>query len=253
MERVNSRRFWVPAAGLLLLLPTTVSRAGTVLVNSQTPDDPVAEAKYPESRFGQPPAKVDLGLGPSYVKHAVSELDPIRDEADEPKVRNTTRRPAGLEFTPDTRSHDQGYRSNPAYRMAKPEALKSDSPINISEPSPGTIVRGGVQEVAVIASDLGYFPRTLFVTRDLPVRLYVTGSSKNTLCIMMDSFQVRKQVRSQKIEEITFTPNVPGKYRFYCPVNGMEGTLIVKEYSSGIVSNEIEPGEKTAWGSSTSP
>ena len=35
--------------------------------------------------------------------------------------------------------------------------------------------------------------------------MFVTGSSKNTLCIMMDSFQVRKQVRSQKIEEITFT------------------------------------------------
>ena len=67
------------------------------------------------------------------------------------------------------------------------------------------------------------------VTRDIPVRMFITGASRATLCIMMDSFQVRKQVRSQKIEEITFTPNVPGKYRFYCPVNGMEGTLIVKE------------------------
>jgi plastocyanin domain-containing protein len=107
---------------------------------------------------------------------------------------------------------------------------------------PKALARSGVQEIAVIASDLGYFPRTLFVTRDLPVRLFVTGASKNTLCIMMDSFQVRKQVRSQKIEEITFTPSVPGKYRFYCPVNGMEGTMIVKEYSTGI---------ETAWESST--
>ncbi|MCM2323862.1 MAG: cupredoxin domain-containing protein, partial [Oligoflexia bacterium] len=64
-----------------------------------------------------------------------------------------------------------------------------------------------------------------------------TGASKNTLCIMMDSFQVRRQVRSQKIEEITFTPSVPGKYRFYCPVNGMEGTLIVKELATPLSSS----------------
>ncbi len=90
----------------------------------------------------------------------------------------------------------------------------------------------GVQEVALIASDLGYFPKTVFVNRDTPVRMYVTGASKNSLCIMMDAFQVRKQVRSQKIEEITFTPSTPGKYRFYCPVNGMEGTMIVRELVS---------------------
>lgn len=93
-------------------------------------------------------------------------------------------------------------------------------------------LRKGVQEVALIAGDLGFFPKTLFVTQDIPVRLFVTGASRTTLCIMMDSFQVRKQVRSQKIEEITFTASVPGRYRYYCPVNGMEGTLIVKEVAS---------------------
>ena len=61
-------------------------------------------------------------------------------------------------------------------------------------------------------------------------------------CWPYEDLAHRTQVRSQKIEEITFTPNVPGKYRFYCPVNGMEGTLIVKEYSTGI---------ETAWASST--
>ncbi len=106
--------------------------------------------------------------------------------------------------------------------------------------------RSGVQEIAVIANDLGYFPRTIFVTRDIPVRLYVTGTSKQSLCIMMDSFQVRKQVRSQKIEEIAFTPAHPGKFRFYCPVNGMEGTLIVKEYSTGIAETAEAPAPAEA-------
>lgn len=89
--------------------------------------------------------------------------------------------------------------------------------------------RKGVQEISVIANDLGFFPKTVFVSRDIPVRLFVTGASKQPLCIMMDSFNVKKQVRSQKVEEITFTPSAPGTYRFYCPVNGSEGVLVVRE------------------------
>ena len=89
----------------------------------------------------------------------------------------------------------------------------------------------GVQEVALIAGDLGYFPQTVFVSRGIPVRMFITGTSKSTSCIIMDSFNVKKQIRNQRIEEVTFTPSLPGKYRFYCPMNGMEGTLVVKEFS----------------------
>ncbi len=100
-----------------------------------------------------------------------------------------------------------------------------------SEPQPlGTARRNGVQEVAVIAGDLGFFPRTVFVTQDIPVRMYVTGASKNSLCIMMDSFNVRKQIRNQSIEELSFTPDHPGRFRFYCPVNGAEGYVVVREF-----------------------
>jgi plastocyanin domain-containing protein len=92
--------------------------------------------------------------------------------------------------------------------------------------------RKGVQEVALIAGDLGFFPKTIFVSRDVPVRLFVTGTAKGSLCLMMDSFNVRKQVRTSKIEEITFTPTQAGTYRFYCPVNGSEGTMVVKELTT---------------------
>lgn len=100
-----------------------------------------------------------------------------------------------------------------------------------SRPQPlGTVRRAGVQEVAVIAGDLGFFPRTVFVTRDVPVRMFVTGASKNSLCMLMDSFSVRKQIKSQKIEEVSFTPNQPGRFRFYCPINGAEGFVVVREF-----------------------
>lgn len=104
---------------------------------------------------------------------------------------------------------------------------------NTETPPLGTLRRNGVQEVAVIAGDLGFFPRTVFVTQDIPVRMFVTGASKNALCIMMDSFNVRKQVKSQTIEEVSFTPERPGKFRFYCPVNGAEGFVVVREFGRG--------------------
>ncbi len=111
--------------------------------------------------------------------------------------------------------------------------LASVGPIKLDVHTQKSIVSGrsrtGVQEVALIAADLGFFPKTVFVTRDIPVRLYITSASKKPLCMMLDDFQVRKQIRSQKIEEISFVPTHPGQYRFYCPINGMEGTLFVKD------------------------
>lgn len=136
--------------------------------------------------------------------------------------------------------------SKSAFKTVEQSADSSDSssaelnPSSIAPPSAmddsslmkGEMSRKGVQEISLIVGDQGFFPKAVFVSRDVPVRLFVTGASKNTLCFMMDVFQVRRQVRSQKIEEITFTPNVPGKFRFYCPVNGTEGVLVVKELSS---------------------
>ena len=85
------------------------------------------------------------------------------------------------------------------------------------------------QEVAVIASELGFFPSTLFLTQGIPVRLFVTGASAKSQCFMLDQFGVRRQVRNQKIEEITFIPDQSGTFSFTCPMNGAKGTVVVKE------------------------
>ncbi|MBI4925342.1 MAG: cupredoxin domain-containing protein [Bdellovibrio sp.] len=134
---------------------------------------------------------------------------------------NNGREPAGLVFD----------NPNKVVPLKEEQASVSTKVFAVSD-----MRRKGVQEVALIASDLGYFPKTVFISRDVPTRLYVTSASKNALCIMMDAFQVKKQIKSYSIEEITFMPNMPGKYRFYCPINGMEGSLIVKE----LVTNEQE-------------
>ncbi len=203
------------------------AEAGTIMAPPQS--EPVMKPgeSYPDSRFGSAPAKVDLGTRSGFAARETEELDAAEKES------GASRSPAGLEFSSDPKRRDTK-KSDPSYVRVAPTALGGDLPDPVRpaadslEPA-SVAARKGVQEVALIAGDLGYFPKTVFVSRDVPVRMYVTGASKNTLCIMMDSFQVRKQVRSQRVEEITFTPNVPGKYRFYCPVNGMEGTMIVKD------------------------
>ena len=162
-----------------------------------------SEDSYPESRFGQEPPRIGLGVDKGYAER----------EVDRYEHRDGGRSLAQLSLPEQgTQSHENHPRS-------------ADLEASLEK-------RNGVQEIALIANDLGYFPKTIFVNRDVPVRLFVTGSSKNTLCIMMDTFQARKQIRSQKIEEISFTPNVPGRYRFYCPVNGMEGLMVVRELNS---------------------
>jgi plastocyanin len=168
----------------------------------------VSEPNPTESKFGYEPAKPPFGIRPGYASRAVTAL-----EQDEESLTPT-----------------QGPSRAPASIVAKNAAPATSNPVSANEADFASATsRKGVQEVALIAGDLGFFPRVFFVSRDVPVRLYVTGASKNTLCLMMDSFQVKKQVKASKVEEITFTPSSPGNYRFYCPVNGMEGTLIVKD------------------------
>ena len=101
-------------------------------------------------------------------------------------------------------------------------------------PAPKTMVRTlrqkkAYQEAAVIVNDLGFFPSTLFVTQGIPVRLFVTGASQRSQCMIMDAFGIRRQIRNQKVEEVTFTPDQSGKFSFSCPMNGAKGTIIVKE------------------------
>lgn len=125
---------------------------------------------------------------------------------------------------------DSSLHSLPLYQEGgsrKPTSITSSSSVPLIPKS-----LRGVQEVSVIATEQGFFPKILFVTRDIPVRLFITGVSNRSLCILIDTFQIRRQVQSHKIEEIEFLPSTPGTYRFYCPINGMEGTLFVKDVAS---------------------
>lgn len=176
---------------------------------------------FPESRFGARP-------------YRERESNSYRQTASD---RAPSRSPSSQEFIPN--------RGDLRDQVERYDSVEDRAPAALSVVPPPEQMRPGntrgVQEIAVIANDLGFFPKTLFVNPDVPVRLYVTSSSKQSLCIIMDSFQIRRQVKAMRVEEIAFTPSTPGKFRFYCPVNGMEGSVVVRE----IVQN-AEPQEQAA-------
>lgn len=239
------------SASIVFLVPA-LALAGASFAQPEK-EAPLAPGEvYPESRFGRPPVKLNTGVSTNYAARAVSNMEAPDEELSAPSyaaAKQPSRNPAGLVFA-DAHASEQPAETSeaadaapaPAPAVDSAPALAVDPALNPVKrpPVPETAsLRKGVQEVALIAGDLGFFPKTVFVSRDVPVRMFVTGASKNTLCIMMDSFQVRRQVRSNKIEEITFTPNLPGKYRFYCPVNGMEGTMIVKEFATNFTADDV--------------
>ncbi|MGZ3695119.1 MAG: cupredoxin domain-containing protein [Bdellovibrionota bacterium] len=114
----------------------------------------------------------------------------------------------------------------------KKEALGSTQelqPVREESVKPSEVFKHGVQEVGIIATDTGYLPAKIFVRRNIPVKLYVTSASARKLCFMMDDFSLRKGISNQSVEQLSFLPTKPGQYRFYCPVQEIEGQIIVRD------------------------
>lgn len=142
---------------------------------------------------------------------------------------------------------DQIAAARPSY------GLKSEPRVETKiEPAVPQSSRVGVQEISVIVSDYGYFPNRVFVTQNVPVKIYMSTPSKNTLCFMIDSWGVKKGISPGKVEEVEFTPSSAGNFRFYCPVKSIEGTITVREAplaeqsTRGLASYAVNPMGETA-------
>lgn len=251
--RIRMKKILASALALTVLIPAIGARAGTRMIPPPPPrhqDDSAVDGVAQESEWGTFPGQ---DRWQALRDDEGEEIDFDRGTLHRRRAAN--RAPAGLEVKPKKAAvADDGWKSAPEddnrkiapeataskgarpvlKRVSRSEAARADAETEkfVTEVADPIARRKGIQEVSIIAGDLGFFPKTIFVSRDVPVRLYVTGASKGSLCIMMDTFNVRKQVHPSKIEEITFVPTQPGTYRFYCPVNGSEGTMVVKELTT---------------------
>ena len=215
------RRRLITLTGLLILAQAGVSPESQGGVEYQTvplgaETNVIArDESFPESRWGSAPmrARNVESASEELLVGARSGRSPASARAEYDMASNPSI---------DTQAIDRDIPSRSSSR---------EPASDLGDPLTAAPKRAGVQEVAVIAGDLGFFPKKIFVNRDMPVRLFVTGASRKNLCVLIDAFQVRRQVRTQRVEEITFTPGTAGTYRIHCPINGIEGTLVVRELS----------------------
>ncbi len=112
----------------------------------------------------------------------------------------------------------EGKGSNQDLREVREDAVK-----------PEEVYKHGVQEFSIIASDTGFFPTKVIVRKNIPVRLMLTSASTTAYCFMLDEFNVRKGVPFQEVVEVRFLPTKASTYRFYCPKQEIEGTIVVRD------------------------
>lgn len=114
----------------------------------------------------------------------------------------------------------------------KAEAVRSNDdirPLREAAVRPEEVSKNGEQEFSIIATDKGYLPSRLIVRNNIPVRIFLTSASASTLCFVMDDFSLRKGVGNQQVEVIRFLPTKSGVYKFYCPVQEIQGTVVVRD------------------------
>lgn len=201
--------------------------------------DRIAEESYPQVKGSERLMDPNDALGLKIPMQSKTQFNPTSTELQARNQYGESRTIASVangahisakpnsfistENIPDVQKPDQLQTSN--WRPAK-QSSDWDSRV-IEEPKP--VKAGMYQEVSLIVSDSGYYPSRIFVTPNIPVKMYMSTTSKSTLCFMIDNWGVKKGVTPGKVEEIMFIPERPGNYRFYCPVKGIEGTLTVRE------------------------
>src|SRR4051812_30717723 len=86
MEKIGSLRNKVLFLLGIFILALAVSaampsaEAGTIMAQPEPAEKLAPGESYPDSRFGQPPMKVETGVSRSYASHAVEDME-TSDEA----------------------------------------------------------------------------------------------------------------------------------------------------------------------------
>lgn len=96
---------------------------------------------------------------------------------------------------------------------------------NVIEGNSGS---GEIQEVVLGFKNYNYYPNTVTVKVNQPVRIYLDKSVYGCFrSFTIRDFGISKYLQSEK-DYVEFTPTKPGKYQFSCSMGMGTGTLIVE-------------------------
>ncbi|MDI6802731.1 MAG: cupredoxin domain-containing protein [Bacteroidota bacterium] len=87
----------------------------------------------------------------------------------------------------------------------------------------------GIQEANITIKD-GYHPNTIVVKKGIPLNLNFDLQEEGcTATVSIKDFDVKKLLTPFEVTTLEFTPTSSGSFTFACPMNMIEGTLVVKE------------------------
>jgi hypothetical protein len=93
------------------------------------------------------------------------------------------------------------------------------------------------RNMAVIASDEGYYPSNLVIFEGEKIQLSVTSTSKEPSCFILQEKGVFLEAAKGKVSEAAIQFPHAGIYKFHCPTQKIEGKVTVLEK----IKPQVEP------------
>jgi hypothetical protein len=123
----------------------------------------------------------------------------------------------------------------------KPIEFKQSATMNVQD-----VRDAGELRLSLIVTPNGYFPKRIFARKNIPLRIYITGSGSEESCFLLNigsyaevdtpdgrapasAGSIRRSVKLGRMEEISFIPRKSGEFRFGCPIQGFTGILTVRD------------------------
>lgn len=104
-----------------------------------------------------------------------------------------------------------------------------------------------VREVSVIATDDGYYPNKISAFEGERIRFYVTSTSKQKQCFLMENHKIFLPAENGQVADKTIVVERPGRFKFYCPSTKFVGHLTVlkkKEEKSEEIKRKLAGDEE---------
>lgn len=113
------------------------------------------------------------------------------------------------------------------------------------------IYKNPLREFSIIVTDDGFYPNKLIAYVGEKVRFFVTSTTKNSQCFVLQKHEVFISAEQGHLNETETTLENPGRYKFYCPTTKHSGYLTVidkasqaKEAARSVASESEEKPER---------
>ena len=84
-----------------------------------------------------------------------------------------------------------------------------------------------VRELAIIATEEGFYPERFSIFAGEKVRFFLTTTSNTPSCLIIGEKELYLSATKGNVSEGTVFFEKPGNYKFYCPTNKIKGRLSV--------------------------